>query len=277
MKRTQYYKWILPAFSVFLCACSADVSTRIVPQAEDLPQQEVLESVAEILDNAKVRNISPVLEYSDKKIDPLKLVKVDDENITITTSSSIDLKTIGDQEITYVLHFGDVEKEVKETFTVKDTLAPKISLFLQDKTIEYGETYDPVSNIKNISDPVDGKLDYSEEGAGYRFDGFYDVNEAGTYELKVVAVDQHGNESRDTFTLTVKEAPEPEPEPEPVAAAAPAVKTYDYIANANTGKFHKPYCSDVAKMKESNKVYYYDVTRDDMLAWGYDPCKHCNP
>lgn len=51
----------------------------------------------------------------------------------------------------------------------------------------------------------------------------------------------------------------------------------DYIANKNTKKFHYPGCNSVKKMKESNKKFFYDVTRDYMIEQGYDPCGNCDP
>lgn len=50
----------------------------------------------------------------------------------------------------------------------------------------------------------------------------------------------------------------------------------DYVGNKNTKKFHYDWCSSVDKMKESNK-YYYNGTRDEMIAKGYVPCKNCDP
>lgn len=52
---------------------------------------------------------------------------------------------------------------------------------------------------------------------------------------------------------------------------------HDYIANKSTKKFHYPGCSSVKKMKESNKVFFFDVTRDFMIEQGYDPCGNCDP
>ncbi len=49
-----------------------------------------------------------------------------------------------------------------------------------------------------------------------------------------------------------------------------------YIANSNTGKFHKPYCSSVDDMAEHNKVYFYG-DRQEVVDAGYVPCKRCNP
>ena len=181
----------------------------------------------------------------------------------------------GDQEVVYVLHLSDAERTEKKTFTVKDTRAPEIKLNDQTKTLDYGAEYDPYGNIASIRDPVDGDLKKAEgeddTNGYYRIEGSVNPQQPGTYELKVIAVDRNGNEKTDTFKVTVGEAPIEE------AAAEPAVPLHDYIANANTGKFHIPSCGSVNQMKESNKVYYYDVTRDDMIAWGYVPCKKCNP
>lgn len=63
----------------------------------------------------------------------------------------------------------------------------------------------------------------------------------------------------------------------PVVNTTPAPAGTDYIANKNTMKFHYPDCSGVKRMKESNKVYYEGVTREDMIEKGYDPCGICNP
>ena len=51
----------------------------------------------------------------------------------------------------------------------------------------------------------------------------------------------------------------------------------DYIGNANSKVFHYPTCKSVKRMKESNKVYYENVTRDDMISKGYKSCGNCNP
>lgn len=50
----------------------------------------------------------------------------------------------------------------------------------------------------------------------------------------------------------------------------------NYILNTNTKKFHKPSCSSVEQMKESNKQEYTG-SREDVINQGYEPCKRCNP
>ena len=49
-----------------------------------------------------------------------------------------------------------------------------------------------------------------------------------------------------------------------------------YMLNTNTKKFHRTSCSDISKMKESNKQLYTG-SRDDVINMGYSACKHCKP
>ena len=100
------------------------------------------------------------------------------------------------------------------------------------------------------------------------------INSSGTYEIKVIAKDKNGNQSSDTFNLTVNE-------PVPVAAAvydAPSTETSggDYVINTNTGKFHHTWCSSVDQMNPENR-WDVHMTRDEIEGMGYVPCKRCNP
>ena len=62
----------------------------------------------------------------------------------------------------------------------------------------------------------------------------------------------------------------------PVPANSNTAEEAQYIGNKNTKKFHYPYCSSVADMKEKNKVPLY-CTRDEAIAQGYSPCGRCHP
>ncbi|PTL29594.1 hypothetical protein C7122_07200 [Lachnospiraceae bacterium oral taxon 096] len=59
-------------------------------------------------------------------------------------------------------------------------------------------------------------------------------------------------------------------------AASQQTSTESYILNTNTKKFHRPSCSSVKQMKESDKKSSSE-SRDALIAAGYDPCKKCNP
>ena len=61
--------------------------------------------------------------------------------------------------------------------------------------------------------------------------------------------------------------PESEPEAEPVVT---------YVGNANSHKFHAPWCSSVNDMKDRNKVFFYG-DRQEVIDAGYEPCKRCKP
>ena len=49
-----------------------------------------------------------------------------------------------------------------------------------------------------------------------------------------------------------------------------------YVLNTNTKKFHKPTCSSVDDIKAKNREDS-SLSRDKIIAMGYDPCKRCNP
>lgn len=49
----------------------------------------------------------------------------------------------------------------------------------------------------------------------------------------------------------------------------------EYVANTNSGKFHKSSCGSAKNMKEENK--YISNSREDMISRGYEPCKRCKP
>ena len=53
-------------------------------------------------------------------------------------------------------------------------------------------------------------------------------------------------------------------------------KSYTYIANNHTLKFHRPNYRSVKQMNDENKIYL-NCTRADAINRGYEPCKHCEP
>ena len=64
--------------------------------------------------------------------------------------------------------------------------------------------------------------------------------------------------------------------PTSTSVSASNNKSYTYVLNKNTKKFHRPDCSSVKDMKEKNKEYSNEI-RDEIIAKGYSPCKKCNP
>lgn len=62
----------------------------------------------------------------------------------------------------------------------------------------------------------------------------------------------------------------------PTKAVDNAPKTYTYVLNTSTGKFHYSSCGDVDKIAPENYATF-SGTHDDAVAQGYSPCGHCNP
>ncbi len=84
-------------------------------------------------------------------------------------------------------------------------------------------------------------------------------------------------------TAAPAEIPEqtPSAEPEkltetPEAAESEEAPECDYVLNKKSMKIHYPWCSGVAQMKESNKIYFTG-TIDDARAQGYESCGTCKP
>lgn len=63
---------------------------------------------------------------------------------------------------------------------------------------------------------------------------------------------------------------------EPEAVEEPAADVRAYVLNKNSRKFHFPSCSSVGDIKDSNR-WDVEMTRDEVVSMGYEPCKRCNP
>ena len=51
---------------------------------------------------------------------------------------------------------------------------------------------------------------------------------------------------------------------------------HEYVCNTHTKKFHYPVCSSVSQIKDSNRLNTY-LSREELIAEGYEPCGNCNP
>ncbi len=68
----------------------------------------------------------------------------------------------------------------------------------------------------------------------------------------------------------------PESQTDPAAEPSVELRTYTYILNKNTHKFHNPNCPSVGQMSENNKEVYVG-TGDEIIAMGYEPCERGYP
>ena len=112
-----------------------------------------------------------------------------------------------------------------------------------------------------LSLAVDGDYGKATTSAVKKFQKTYDLDSSGIADKETIQVLSD--------VLSGKREPGFTPTPTPVV-------THTYVLNVKTYKFHETYCRDVRKMNDENK-YYFEGTREEVIANGYDPCGHCNP
>ena len=138
------------------------------------------------------------------EIDLLDGVGVTDnsgETITAAVEGSYDIHTIGEYQLTYVAYDSSRNRaEAPFTLAVVDREGPVIT-FTSYREITVGNDIDLLEGVS--------VTDNSGETVSVTVEGSYDINKAGSYELKLVARDSSLNETVETFTLKVKSAAPP--------------------------------------------------------------------
>lgn len=100
---------------------------------------------------------------------------------------------------------------------------PKTMIWIHEKTItvQQDETYDPLTNIFNVYDDVEGPLQYSTtlNPGTYTLKSNVDTKKAGTYKVEINALNQAGNTDHDDFEVIV--LPKENTLPTPTPSASP--------------------------------------------------------
>jgi len=88
------------------------------------------------------------------------------------------------------------------------------------------------------------------------------------------------NADADTLATASKPTSVPETKPEPTSSNTDGLGERNteikYILNTNSTKIHYPGCASVGKMSEKNKKES-NLSRDELISQGYDPCGNCKP
>jgi len=277
LAKLAFFALIVLATTALLVSCSSSAKSSSSDSSESSSPASEGSSIKEV----ELSQTTEYLEYSPKDVDPTTLVSTNNDAVSVTTEDAIDLFKVGTQTVKYKLSAGE-DSDIREIqFVVRDTKAPEIELSNSSPTIDQGGSLDPQSCISKVSDPVDGDLPIVDsepeaqgvnagleqfyDGGWYVVTGSVDSNTPGTYPLTVKASDKHGNVETKEIVVRVKEVAPP-----------PAEQAHTYIANKNTHKFHIGGCSEIKKMKDSNKVEI-TATREEMIEMGYKPCGRCNP
>ena len=149
-------------------------------------------------------------EFLKNLIDESKLsnktnIKVMVNDKKLKTSSEVEFDKVGSYKIDIYLNkkysykiikkfTEDIEVNKEIVLNVKDTIFPVIE-GVSDKTITVGDKIDLLSGI-SATDKVEGKIEVKTEGE-------VDTSKAGTYKIKVYAIDANGNRTDKEFIVTV--------------------------------------------------------------------------
>lgn len=79
-----------------------------------------------------------------------------------------------------------------------------------------------------------------------------------------------------TTITTTNPTTESKAEDENEEHVAPTQKSYDYVVNVETNKYHEKGCRHVQKMNEENKLVIH-ATPDEMRSSKYEACGTCKP
>ena len=122
-------------------------------------------------------------------------LSIDKELNTFKTGKQIITFTLSKTERRYNQ---DIERDFPIEIEVTDTKPPVITLKENTVYTYTSSGYDPLNNIASAFDLIDGKIDKPY------IEGLFDLNKAGTYDIKAVATDLNGNKTEKPFTLVVK-------------------------------------------------------------------------
>ena len=135
------------------------------------------------------------------------------EGVKVKNVDGFDALKVGTQEVSVVFTDAEEKKEFKAKVKVevKDTKLPTIVLAKEKVHITEGDELDLKAMVKEVKDAVDGSLTYVEKDAkngNWSFHkGKLNTSKAGTYEVRVVAIDKNGNRSETVIEVNVKAKP----------------------------------------------------------------------
>ena len=177
------------------------------------------------------------------------------------------LADVPERLASYGLKVGHHGSDDATTYPFLREILPEIAVISCGKNNPYGHPQDNL--LSRLHDA---------EVTVYRTDLHGDITVAFDGEAWSVTTAKTASEA-DIFTPGVDTnfAPDPDEDDDVTRGDGSSTSGYDYIANKNTKKFHYPDCKSVKQMSDKNKQFFYDVTREDMIGQGYDPCGNCDP
>lgn len=195
-----------------------------------------------------------------------------ESNYENTNNYSIGIKLVhGDNSFIFM---GDAEEEAEE-----DIL--KSGADIQSDVLKVGHHGSRTSTSAAFLEAVNPAYAVIScgEGNSYGHPHAETLNNLRSRGIKVFRTDEQGSivatsDGRQiTFNCASSESWQAGEE---TGVATQTQSTVNYILNTNTYKFHNPDCPSVEDIAEKNKQES-GLSRDEIIALGYAPCKRCNP
>lgn len=192
-----------------------------------------------------------------------------------------------------VLHVGHHGSDTSTTYPFLRAIMPKYGVISVGKNNSYGHPTEEVlsklrdADVKVLRTDMQGDIIFTSDGrsVSYITARNRDVDTLGpaSKETKPTpgVTKQPETQAKETTSPTTEEttqvvestvAPTNPPKDEKVVNPV----TSNYILNTNTKKFHYPSCSSVKRMSDKNKQES-NLSRDEIISQGYDPCGICKP
>ncbi len=210
-------------------------------------------------------SVSIVLEHGSKKF--VFTGDAEEEAEEDILDSGIDISA----DVLKVGHHGSKTSSIEDFV---DAVDPKYALISCGENNDYGHPHAQTMNtlrtrgIKLFRTDEQGSLIASSDGKKIKW------NAAPTDSWKAGEPQKAANNS--TKAESAPAAGQQESTPaveEPKVESAQDTNALTYILNVKTKKFHLASCSYLPTTNRSDS----SLSRDEVIAQGYDPCKKCNP
>ncbi len=199
-------------------AAYLEEAERIRAEEERALEEAKAESLSKALDSLTLEFVREPengfirLEYGLSEMDPKDLLAGYEGVLSVEGPEKLDLALPGDTEFIFTLTTEDgygqtAEKSFPVTVRVEDSLIPEIEFTAEAPEIEFRSEFDPSSLILSVRDPVDGELRSGDTiGKGfYTVGSTVDTQIPGEYEVRVLAMDSHGNTAESVCSVRVLE------------------------------------------------------------------------
>ena len=130
----------------------------------------------------------------------------------VVSCGNLDTTKLGSHEIMYIVSNNGMYKEIYTNINVIDTKVADINISEDNVTIYVSDDYDVTSNISSVVDNVDGDLPYktdvtAEDKGYYTISTDFNKDVVGDYTVNIKAVDNSGNISEKSYTISVIDRP----------------------------------------------------------------------